>query len=86
MMNDLKSSDYPEIEKVRPSAEVRYSSEVRYSCGIYGRDAGWVIDYSCPNCRKPINKGDIACDRCGTFFDWSKMAHIRWTNPEIVWE
>lgn len=78
-MNDLKLRDYPEIKKVRPSAEKRYSH------GNDGRDARWVIDYSCPNCGKPINKGDIACDRCGTLFDWEKTAHIR-MNPEIVWE
>ena len=78
-MSDLNSSVYPTLKKVRALAEERYSS------GNDGRDGRWVIDYSCPNCRKPINKGEIACDRCGTFFDWSKTAHIRMI-PEIVWE
>lgn len=78
-MGELNLCGYPAIPKVRPSAEKRYSH------GNDGRDARWVVDYSCPNCRKPINKGDIACDRCGTFFDWEKTAHIRMI-PEIVWE
>lgn len=67
------------INKEKPKAGMRYSS------GNDGRDAKWVVDYSCSKCGKPINKGDIACDRCGTFFDWGKTAHIR-MNPEIVWE
>lgn len=79
-MNDLNLSAYPEIKKIRPSVEARYS------CGIDGRDAGWVIDYSCPNCGKPIRKRDITCDRCGAFFDWEKTAHIRMKKPDIVWE
>lgn len=78
-MDDMNLCVYPAIQKVRPTAEKRYS------CGNDGRDARWVVDYSCPNCKKPISKGDIACDRCGTFIDWSKTAHIR-MNPEIVWE
>lgn len=78
-MDDMNSCVYPAIPKVRPSAEVCYSS------GIDGRESKWYIDYSCPNCKQYIRKGDIACDRCGTFFDWSKTAHIR-MNPEIVWE
>lgn len=68
-----------EITKVRPIAEKRYSS------GCDGRVSQWIVDYYCPKCKKPINNGDIACDKCGTFFDWSKTAHIR-MNPEIVWE
>lgn len=78
-MNDLNLSVYPAIKKVRPTAEKRYS------CGNDGRDARWVVDYSCPNCKQSISKGDIACDRCGTFIDWSKKAYIR-MSPEIVWE
>jgi predicted RNA-binding Zn-ribbon protein involved in translation (DUF1610 family) len=67
------------ITKVRPSAKKRYSH------GNDGMDARWVVDYYCPNCGKPIKKADIACDRCGTFFNWNKEAHIRMI-PEIVWE
>jgi hypothetical protein len=78
-MDDLNLSTYPEIKKVRALAEKRYSS------GNDGRDSRWVVDYYCPNCRKAIRKGDIACDRCGLFFDWKKTASIR-MNPEIVWE
>lgn len=78
-MNDLNLSAYPAIKKVKPSAKVRYSS------GIDGRESKWYIDYSCSNCGKQILEGDIACDRCGTFFDWSKKARIR-MNPDIVWE
>ena len=78
-MNDLNLSAYPALKKVRPLAEARYSS------GIDGRESKWYIDYSCPNCGKKIVTDDIACDRCGTFFDWRKAAHIR-MNPDIVWE
>ena len=78
-MSDMDLRKYPSITKVRPSVEKRYSQ------GNDGRDAHWVVDYLCPTCKKSINKGDIACDRCGTFFDWEKTAHIRMI-PEIVWE
>lgn len=67
----------PEIVKVRPKAEARMLDSYY--------PPRWDVDYSCPNCGKWIRERDIACDKCGTFFDWSKTAHIR-MNPEIVWE
>ena len=78
-MDDSNSCVCSVPQKVRPSAEKSYSY------GNDGRDARWIVNYSCPNCDKPISKFDIACDRCGTFFDWRQTAHIR-MNPEIVWE
>ena len=67
----------PEIVKVKPKAEARRND--------WAFPARWDVDYSCPKCGKWIRERDIACDKCGTFFDWSKTAHIR-MNPEIVWE
>lgn len=69
----------PNIIKVMPKADAFHSF------GDDGRDSHWMINYYCPNCNKPINKGDIACDKCGTFFDWSKTAHVKMI-PTIVWE
>lgn len=66
-----------EIVKVRPKADKRMLDSYY--------PPRWDVDYSCPKCGKWIREKDIACDKCGTFFDWSKTAHIK-MNPEIVWE
>lgn len=65
--------------KVRPRADQAYSS------GNDGRDGHYYIKYSCPNCSKVINKYDIACEKCGTFFDWSEKAYIE-TQRSVRWE
>lgn len=65
--------------KVRPCAERKYSS------GNDGRDEHYYIRYSCPNCSKIIDENDIACEKCGTFFDWSKKAYIE-TKQLVRWE
>ena len=65
--------------KIRPCAERRYSS------GNDGRDEHYYIRYSCPKCSKIIGEGDIACEKCGTFFDWSKKAYIE-TKQFVRWE
>lgn len=65
--------------KVRPCAERKYSS------GNDGRDEHYYIRYSCPNCSKIIYENDIACEKCGTFFDWSKKAYIE-TQRLVRWE
>lgn len=67
------------VTKVRPDAKVIYD----YGCD--GRDGHYDIDYSCPKCKKNILKKDIACQECGTFFDWSKKATIK-IIPIIEWE
>lgn len=78
-MSELDSCVFSAPQKVRPKAEAEYSD------GIDGRNPHYYISYYCPNCQKYLKERDIACDRCGTFFDWTKKAHIR-MNPEIVWE
>ena len=66
------------IEKVRPIAVIAHSN------GNDGWDAHDYIMYRCPGCSKILQRKDIACDECGTFFDWSKMAEIK-TVKQIVW-
>jgi len=66
------------MKKVRPNAEVKYSS------GNDGRDEYYYIQYCCPVCGKNISKHETACDLCGTFFDWSKVATIEIVR-NIVW-
>ena len=67
------------VEKIRPRAFIEYS------CGNDGRDEYEYIEFRCPGCNKKIFKGDIACDECGTFMDWSQKARIK-TIKQIVWE
>ena len=62
--------EYTTPKKVRPKAEATYSF------GTDGRDEHYYISYSCPTCNRLIRENEIACDRCGTFFDWSKKAHL----------
>ena len=64
--------------KVRPNARVVFSS------GIDGRDSHYYIQYSCSGCGRDIRQGDIACDNCGTFHDWSQKAEYV-LKREIVW-
>lgn len=66
------------VEKIKPNAEIKFSF------GNDGRDGGNYIAYSCPKCGKHIRENDIACDECGSFFDWSKRAHIR-VIREVEW-
>lgn len=66
------------VEKIRPDAEVRYDY------GNDGRDGRYYISYCCPKCGRLLFKGDIACDRCGTFFDWSKTASIEIIR-KVMW-
>lgn len=66
------------IEKIRPNAEPHFND------GNDGRDAYWCVNYTCPKCGVRIVRYIMACDQCGTFFDWSKIANVR-VVPEIVW-
>lgn len=66
-------------KKVRPAASV----ELDY--GNDGRDCHYYVAYKCPTCGKSTNEGTVACDRCGTFFDWSKKASIKEIR-KIEWE
>ena len=68
-----------EPEKIRPIAQVKFSD------GVDGRNPHYYISYNCPNCYKDIRKGDIACTKCGTFFDWSKKAHLK-VHYSAEWE
>lgn len=67
------------VEKIKPDAEIRFSY------GNDGRDAYYYVGYSCPKCHKKINLGDMACDECGSFFDWNKKAEIV-IRREIIWK
>lgn len=66
------------VRKIRPDAEVYWDN------GADGRDGAYRIKYTCPVCGKKIYRDDIACDECGTFFDWSMKAEIVVTRS-IVW-
>ena len=66
------------IEKIRPRAFIQFSE------GNDGRDSHYYIEYRCAGCNRCIRKGDIACDQCGTFHDWSKTASIV-IRREIEW-
>ena len=59
------------VDKIRPNA-MKYWND-----GNDGRDGRWDIQYYCPKCCKTLRENDIACDTCGTFFDWSKKAKIK---------
>ena len=66
------------VDKIRPDATYDWSE------GNDGRDSTYKIKYFCPKCYKSLYEGEIACDKCGTFFDWSKKAYIR-MKPTIEW-
>lgn len=67
------------VTKVKPQADIVHSD------GNDGRDSYDYIQYYCPKCHKMLCENDIACDTCGTFFDWSSKAHLR-TVQIVVWE
>ena len=67
------------MDKLRPIAYLAYSS------GNDGRDDHYYISYTCPKCDSVLMENDMACDKCGTFLDWSKKATIK-IKREIVWE
>ena len=69
------------IVKIRPNARVYLNQ------GTDGRDAFYDIEYRCPKCHKIINyyKAETACDKCGTFYDWSGNPHIV-TTRTVEWE
>lgn len=66
------------VEKIRPNATVEWRD------GNYLLNQNYYIQYKCPECCKKIFEGDIACDECGTFFDWSQTAHIKIVR-EVEW-
>lgn len=68
------------VEKVRPDANIEFD-------GIAGdgRNPYCFVNYRCPKCRKTINLGCIECEKCGTFFDWTKKAVIK-VHRSIHWE
>ena len=66
------------VKKIRPMARVEYDY------GNDGRDGKYYVQYYCPKCGKKIEFGDIACDECGTFFDWSQKALIK-VIREVEW-
>jgi hypothetical protein len=77
-LKNEESGDFM-VEKIRPIASIQHSY------GNDGRDGFDYIQYNCPKCKKRILDIDIACDNCGTFFNWEKMAKIK-TIKTIIWE
>lgn len=73
-----KQSKETNIVKVRPKASVEYSY------GNDGKDEHYYIQYRCAGCNRVISQGDIACDNCGTFHDWSMKADYV-IKREIIW-
>ena len=70
------------IKKIRPLAELAKRSDED------GWSSWWGIDYFCPVCHRKIRdyKSDVACDQCGTFYDWGSKKPKILTKREIVWE
>ena len=66
------------VEKVRARVTLEWSD------GNDGRDGHYFVKYWCSQCNKSIKEDDIACDVCGTFFDWSKKAKIV-VHRDIEW-
>ena len=62
------------VTKIRPKAYIEYSY------GNDGRDGKYYIEYCCPTCGRKIRyyKSEIACDQCGTFYDWGTK------EPKII--
>lgn len=70
------------IEKLRPEASIYYNR------GNDGRDGYFDIEYECPKCGKRLIEFPAfpaVCSNCGTYFDWSKKAHIV-VKREIEWK
>lgn len=69
----------------RAMNEARPDASVELDYGNDGRDCRYYIAYKCPKCGKSTYEGVVACDRCGTFFDWSKKASIK-VIRKVEWE
>lgn len=67
------------VEKIRPNAKAEWTD------GNDGRDGHYYVEYSCPKCHRRIFTDEMACDNCGTFFDWSKHARLQ-VEYSAVWE
>ena len=70
------------VQKIRPR------TEIEYDYGNDGRDGHNYIAYYCPTCNRKIKdyQADIACDKCGTFYDWgNKKPHIK-IIYKVIWE
>lgn len=67
------------VKKLRPRTEIHEYLDMEFKLSSYG------IDYYCPICEKriPSYKSDIACDKCGTFFDWGE--HEPTITRTVVW-
>lgn len=76
--SDKKDYPYKYIHQISPVASSYYDN------GNDGKDGRWRIRYSCPKCGSTIDEYQQACEHCGSFFDWSKIAHIK-MKPTIEW-
>ena len=70
------------IKKIRPMAKLAQRSDSD------GWHSLWDIDYFCPVCHRKIRdyKSDVACDECGTFYDWRSSSPEVITKNELVWD
>lgn len=67
------------VTKIRPNAKIEWND------GNDGRDGRYDVFYYCSGCGRRISECLVACDQCGTFFDWSKRAEIRVTRS-VEWK
>ena len=67
------------VTKIRPNVRIEWNN------GNDGRDGRYEVFYYCPGCGRCISECLVACDQCGTFFDWSKRAEIRVTRS-VEWK
>ena len=67
----------------------RVKAEAVLCFGNDGRDAHWIIKYSCPTCGREIicgYKSKTACDECGTFYDWGDKKPRIVTTHSVEWD
>lgn len=69
------------VEKIRPNAYI-YEDH-----GEDGREFHREVRYNCPECGRIIGgyKAEIACDQCGTFYDWGEYPARIVVKTDIVW-
>ncbi len=76
-----KKSDFMVI-KIRPKAELYHNN------GNDGWDAHDDIRYRCPTCNRLIGsyRAEIACDQCGTFYDWGDRPARIVVTKSVQWD
>ncbi len=84
----IDSNSIPEHEEIifkfLKGTKIRPNAEIKWDFGTDGRDSGYYIEYTCPNCKKRIFQSDYKCKGCNMPIDWSKKAYIEYTR-HIEW-